>query len=1779
MNIYQAAIMSLSKNIMFSASCAADFCKELFFDPGKVYPKYNNMEKCFEADFTYQRNHPFVGNWENWPRIVENYYHGIAPMVMDQLFGDKVEVSKLAKAIDKRRIFQEPRFNPSRMSIVYGDLPYSQVKQQLDAWIRGITALHAGDFYELSDLRYNETEEFHSLICTCYRYDSMYAGNSHNWFPFNRFGKKCCPFYVEHIKTVLCGALLNFIDNTWSTRLKRYYVRLMRVILALEYEQLCKIDSKFLNDFFFYPNYKETSANMLFEIYSRGHLDSTFDLDSITQTFEQWKHIREQSATYQSESGGFGELMESMCGHIQEQGLFSNMTHSVDDATFEKFSNLMKESQARFMVDLRSTLVDTAGDIMAISATISIIALLGTCIAKFGLKVVSSMLQMLYRFVTGTAPSVDGIIQQSEGISVPLVPAMILNTIISPPAKILGALWNNPQTDKIMRRIGYLGDPKMAKGVDKISEWVNGVVQEVINWFKREFLGIHVAEDIDTKVCPIVSWYEECDAFCQSYYDGTMQWNDINWSVLMNLYGRGTALARQPNFIAHKNDIWRVVNKLGNVLEKFNSHGRSSASVRNPPVTLYLYGDTGVGKSSVTYPFAAEILKGINDREPLAVDLKKYWKNLIYMRSAEQEFWDGYENQLVTVFDDFNQQVDSQANPSTELFEVIRASNSFPYPLHMAAIDQKANTSFTSKIIMVSSNMEKPRTQSLNFEQALFRRFDISVRVSRKHGVKVNPGKFDPSIYKFERYDMVNGGTYGSMSYDEVIEWCVNRYFERKGFVDSMDAYISEKLSENVEQAEEAGPSQQGFGTALGNTVNAMKNAVKTTGQRLYCEYLEFKGAVSGKVMERPVTELSHALVFLREKKFQIQWAWENFKADHPYFFKALKVAAIIALVTSSLAMLYSFTRKQEKPKIMSAEQFIKSTPMQSESYNPAQIKSIKAEAYADAKITPIRHESNGMIETCACGFDEVIENCGGKSVILVNCDHGFQQQAVLDMNASEMLVKTLRSNLYKIYEGKSGNPIGHCFFAVGNVCIMPNHYTSTFKRLLAADPEDFIEFRNVLLDRSFSTKCSDILELKKAYFSPEEGGVPSDSRDIMSVAVPSAIQHADISGFFASKTALQYVQTTKLVMPILCNNNIKKSDKAVVCFKYAFGRGILSQLERSQICDDTNQIVRYIRDLWQYSMDTQQGDCGSPIFVRNKEVAPGKIIGMHVAGWDVKGLGYATPLYVEDISAILATHQKSDKIIMQQSVKYVEVAETTFHLPQEAQFVRLGKVATAVAQPSKTKIEKSLIYGKVREPCTKPCALTPWRIDGEVFDPREYRLKRLGNVPKAVSQKHIGLIQKALVDEISQKLSQGTVDPTIKPVYTFEEAVTGVDGEDYINSVKRTTSPGYPFIHLKGFKTRKEIFGSAEEVDFTTPSARILKRKVEHIIDLAKKGIALEHVFMDTLKDERKPIHKAHKTRLFSAGPIDYLIACKMYFNGIVALLQDNRNACHISVGSNPLSSDWHNIVKELHRKSKHIVAGDFEGFDSSQNLPMLRAASEVLIELSRRFCGSSDEDVEVMRVLMVSLLNSVHINGNEVYKWTHSLPSGHYLTAIINSVFVCLSFGMVWMQAQNQFTYYCARYFFEQCGIVAYGDDHLVAIPSRFLDIFNQINMPDLFKVIGLSYTMEDKDAKAESLSRTIQEVSYLKRSFVYDEDRNRWLAPLSLDTILETPMWMHKTPDKLTQTRELIDWSLRELSVHDVRVWVDWSDKLKSLGNQLGHYTKYDVFGETRALVLGD
>jgi hypothetical protein len=173
----------------------------------------------------------------------------------------------------------------------------------------------------------------------------------------------------------------------------------------------------------------------------------------------------------------------------------------------------------------------------------------------------------------------------------------------------------------------------------------------------------------------------------------------------------------------------RVVNSY---YDKAQSSGAFRGGPRVEPIVIHMHGESGVGKSGMTYPLAIDLLKieGIPGGD---------YSREIYMRAIEQDFWDGYRNQRVCIYDDFGQMRDSQAKPNLEFMEIIRTGNLAPYPLHMASLEEKAKTYFKSRAIILTSNMPTFRPESLSHPDAVRRRVDLSVDVHiRKEFQKID---------------------------------------------------------------------------------------------------------------------------------------------------------------------------------------------------------------------------------------------------------------------------------------------------------------------------------------------------------------------------------------------------------------------------------------------------------------------------------------------------------------------------------------------------------------------------------------------------------------------------------------------------------------------------------------------------------------------------------------------------------------------------------------------------------------------------------------------------------------------------------------------------------------------------------------------------------------------------------------------------------------------------------------------------------------------------------
>jgi len=382
-------------------------------------------------------------------------------------------------------------------------------------------------------------------------------------------------------------------------------------------------------------------------------------------------------------------------------------------------------------------------------------------------------------------------------------PIVALTTIL---ATILGSLFlgSMPKTSNIegcISGIKRLGD--IARGLDsswKVFERIsNFVFQKVFEWKEGHPVSI---EELDEFVSGVKEWFHEVQELSALNLNEKIAMEPETCERIERLHAQGLRYSQMASefkldrkMMEPFNVHWRIMQSM---FDKATASGAFRSGPRVEPVVIYLFGESGVGKSGMTYPLAIELLKidGITK-----IDGKPDFTRDIYMRNPEQEYWDNYRNQKICIYDDYAQAVDSVSRPNPEFFEIIRTGNLAPYPLHMASLEQKANTFFKSRVVICTSNTNigRIRPASITCAEAVKRRVDVCMEVKVKPRFQM-PGdgafatkRLDPArveallgvkhstdVYIFQPVNPLTGHAFGRpIEYNQLVRQ-VSRLYEQR---------------------------------------------------------------------------------------------------------------------------------------------------------------------------------------------------------------------------------------------------------------------------------------------------------------------------------------------------------------------------------------------------------------------------------------------------------------------------------------------------------------------------------------------------------------------------------------------------------------------------------------------------------------------------------------------------------------------------------------------------------------------------------------------------------------------------------------------------------------------------------------------------------------------------------------------------------------------------------------------------------------------------------------
>jgi len=395
------------------------------------------------------------------------------------------------------------------------------------------------------------------------------------------------------------------------------------------------------------------------------------------------------------------------------------------------------------------------------------------------------------------------------------------------------------------------------------------------------------------------------------------------------------------------------------------------------------------------------------------------------------------------------------------------------------------------------------------------------------------------------------------------------------------------------------------------------------------------------------------------------------------------------------------------------------------------------------------------------------------------------------------------------------------------------------------------------------------------------------------------------------------------------------------------------------------------------------------------------------------------------------------------------------------------------------------------------------------------------------------------------------------------EDNLNGVDSVNYMYSIDFSTSAGWPLNRPK--KEMLDPSAPTEKREFQ----RVVWDEVDHIESLLKDGKRCYAPFRACLKDEALKVTKP-KLRVFSGSNVAFTLLTRRYFLTMIRFICQNWLGFECAVGINSFGADWDQLAKFILEKAtegdgERVLAGDYSSFDKKMPVEATLAAFDVLLFLAR-FSGKYDEeDIRVMKGIMTEICYPLYEYDSMFIQIFGTNPSGHPLTVIINSIVNSL-------YQRYAFKAFYANYRFkDHVSLATFGDDNVGGVGSK-VPLYNMSNITAVLAASGITYTLSDaeKGSGVDLTYQTLDEVSFLKRDFRYDEELNRWVGPLSRASILKSMTFYHDKKSTLVgyvaeQFALAIVGSLREWALYGRREF----DERREQSRRLLIATKNDKY----------
>jgi hypothetical protein len=380
---------------------------------------------------------------------------------------------------------------------------------------------------------------------------------------------------------------------------------------------------------------------------------------------------------------------------------------------------------------------------------------------------------------------------------------------------------------------------------------------------------------------------------------------------------------------------------------------------------------------------------------------------------------------------------------------------------------------------------------------------------------------------------------------------------------------------------------------------------------------------------------------------------------------------------------------------------------------------------------------------------------------------------------------------------------------------------------------------------------------------------------------------------------------------------------------------------------------------------------------------------------------------------------------------------------------------------------------------------------------------------------------------------------------------LAGLDGVPGFEPINLKASTGWP-----DCKPKSDVITISDRVveGITCPrdAPEWVWQEVEKYENILSKGERVHLIHRCNLKDEPTKITK-EKVRVFAGTPMVGLLLVRKYFLSICKLIMDHPIAFECGVGINPYSKKWTTLTKYMLKFGKdRVIAGDYKSYDSTMSSRMLIAGMKYLITIAEK-AGYDKRDITIMQGLATELCFPTYEFNGDFIEVSGSNPSGHSLTVFLNNIVNSLYLRYSYYEIAGNLP---VPLFKDVVSVVCYGDDNKMSV-RRGYDWFNHTAIAKSLYKYGITYTMAEKDRESVPFI-TNEECNFLKRSAIWSDKYECYLAPLEMGTLFKI-LQSHTKSDHLSMAQQscnAIQNVLREVFFHGKKQYLYFEDNLNKV-----------------------